>query len=303
VPRPVVLAALVCAAPVAAQTRAPVTFDLFVPALGSVAADAQTIALGRAFFFDTRLSADGSLACASCHEPTRAFTDGRARARGVRAALGPRNTPTLLNRGYGKAFSWDGSASSLAEQVLRPIENPLELATSVADATRRLGVDRATLANALTAYVATLFSAPTDFDRYLAGDTLALSAEARHGRRLFLGKAGCARCHIGPTLTDEAFHNTGIAWRLGTPADSGRYRVTRAHADIGRFKTPTLREVDRTAPYMHDGSIRTLEEVIEHYDRGAIPNPLLDREVLPLGLTSTEKAALLALLRSLSERG
>ncbi|MEX2284217.1 MAG: cytochrome c peroxidase, partial [Gemmatimonadota bacterium] len=279
--------------------RAPVTFDLFVPAINHITADSQTIAHGRALFFDTRLSADGTLACASCHDPARAFTDGRVRARGVRGAIGPRNTPTLLNRGYGKAFSWDGRATSLAEQVLRPIENPLELANTITTATQRLRIDREALANALTAYVASLFSAETSFDRYLAGDTLALSTESRHGRRLFLGKAGCARCHIGPTLTDEAFHNTGVAWRSGAPADSGRYGVTQRSADTGSFKTPTLRAIMHTSPYMHDGSITTLEDVIDHYDRGGIANPNKDPELQALRLHPSEKAALAAFLRSL----
>lgn len=137
-------------------------------------------------------------------------------------------------------------------------------------------------------------------DRHFQGDTTALDAEARRGRRLFLGEARCANCHLGPNLTDERFHATGVAWRSGRPDDPGRFAITGDSTHLGAFKTPTLREVERTAPSMHDGSIATLEDVVEFYDRGGIANPHLDPVLRPLGLTSTDRRALIAFLGSLS---
>jgi cytochrome c peroxidase len=290
--------------------------DLYVPALDGFPLGASTVELGRSLFFDTRLSADGSLACASCHRPERAFAgEGRTSA-GVGGREGVRNVPVLINRGYGVRFSWDGRAGSLLEQVLLPITNPLELNVSVDTVVARLARDpgtsrafrdalgqpptRRTLAQALSAYVASITSADAPFDRHFQGDTAALDPEARRGRALFLGGAGCARCHLGPNLTDERFHVTGVAWRSGRPDDPGRFAVTGDSADLGAFKTPTLREVEHTAPYMHDGSIATLEEVVEFYDRGGIANPRLDRALKPLGLRADQKRALVAFLRSLS---
>jgi cytochrome c peroxidase len=292
------------------------TLDLYVPALDGLEATERVVALGRSLFSDTRLSADRSLACASCHQPEHAFADGRRVAVGVGGKRGPRNVPSLVNRGYGTRFSWDGRAGSLLEQVLLPIENPVELDVSVDTVVARLTRDAATveafreafgegpsrgrLARALAAYVASITSSHGPFDRHFLGDPRALAAEALRGRRIFLGRAGCGRCHAGPNLTDERFHVTGVAWRSGRPDDHGRFALTGDSTHLGAFKTPTLREVARTAPYMHDGSIPTLEEVVEFYDDGGIPNPRLDRELAPLDLTDAEKRALVAFLRSLS---
>jgi cytochrome c peroxidase len=149
---------------------------------------------------------------------------------------------------------------------------------------------------ALASYVRTLRSGDTPADRYVAGDTTALSSAERRGRTLFLGKGNCADCHSGPTFSDERFHNTGVA--AGT-TDEGRYAITRDSADRGRFKTPTLREIVRTAPYMHDGSIPTLERVVDFYDRGGRANPNLDQEIHPLHLNASEKSDLIAFLRAL----
>ena len=146
----------------------------------------------------------------------------------------------------------------------------------------------------------TIMSGDAPIDRYRNGDREALSDKARQGLRLFRGKANCTACHLGPTFTDERFHNTGVAWRDGKFLDLGRFTVTRKEKDRGAFKTPTLREVARTAPYMHDGSIATLEDVIEFYNRGGNRNPHLDAELRPLKLTAEEKQALIAFLKALS---
>jgi cytochrome c peroxidase len=155
---------------------------------------------------------------------------------------------------------------------------------------------------ALATYVRTIVAGDSPYDRYLAGDRSALSASARRGFDLFFGRAGCAACHTGPTFTDEQFHNTGVAWTGEDFSDLGRGAVTGLPRDRGAFKTPTLREVSRTAPYMHDGSFATLESVVDFYVGGGRSNPYLDPRLSPLNLTSDQQADLAAFLRSLSGR-
>jgi cytochrome c peroxidase len=156
------------------------------------------------------------------------------------------------------------------------------------------------LGDALAAYVRSIRAGDSGFDRFVAGDATALSPLARQGLALFQGRARCDRCHTGPLLTDERFHNTGVAWRRGGFVDPGRFEVTRQVGDQGAFKTPTLREVTRTAPYMHDGSLATLEAVVDFYARGGNPNPSLDPEIRPIPLRAGERAALVAFLRTLT---
>lgn len=296
----------------------PLGLDLYLPVPDSNALTPARVALGRTLFFDSLLSKDRSLSCASCHDPERAFTDGRRVSRGVFGRRGPRNVPTLVNRAYGEAFFWDGRIETLEAQVLQPIQHPKEMGLTLEEAVGRLRgeqryrrrfrrafgrpPDSTALARALAGYVRTILSGNAPVDRYRNGARQALSKKARRGLRLFRGKANCAACHVGPSFTDEGFHNTGIAWNAkdSTWQDAGRYAVTGDSAGLGAFKTPTLREVVRTAPYMHDGSLATLEEVVDHYDRGGTPNPHLDAELRPLHLTEAEKAALVAFLRSLS---
>ncbi|MEE8117738.1 MAG: cytochrome c peroxidase [Gemmatimonadales bacterium] len=305
----------------AAQTSAqrpqiPLGLDLYRHVPDDNPLTRAKVALGRALFFDSLLSADRSLACASCHQPRQAFTDGGAVSVGVFGRRGTRSVPTLVNRTYGASFFWDGRTTSLETQVLMPIQDPSEMAMTVDELVERLNrhpeypqlfrtafgraLNREDLARALASYVRTILSGDAPIDRYMAGEFDALSEEAREGLRLFRGKANCTACHLGPNFTDERFHNTGIAWRDGVLSDSGRYVVTRTEEHLGAFKTPTLREIGRTAPYMHDGSIATLEEVIALYDRGGNPNPYRDPVLHPLHLSGAERAALLAFLRSLS---
>jgi cytochrome c peroxidase len=156
------------------------------------------------------------------------------------------------------------------------------------------------VARALAAFVRTLLAGTSPFDRFEHGDDTALSEQARQGLDLFRGRANCIACHVGATFTDEQFHNTGVAWRNGRFVDDGRFVVTRRPEDRGAFKTPSLREVARTAPYMHDGSLATLEEIVDFYDGGGNHNPYLDPELRPLGLRMEEKQALLGFLRSLT---
>jgi cytochrome c peroxidase len=277
----------------------PLGLDAYLRAPDDNPLTADKIALGRKLFNDTRLSRDRTLSCASCHDAKRAFTDGKIVSEGVGGRHGKRNAPTLVNRGYGSAQFWDGRSASLEEQVLKPIQDPSELDMTLPEVAARAGLGELELAQALASYVRTIRSGNSRVDRYINRNE-ALSPEEQAGLRLFRGKGNCVVCHVGPNFSDEKFHNTGIAWRGGILADAGRFALTGRPEDRGAFKTPTLREVARTAPYMHDGSIATLEEVIEHYDRGGSPNPQLDGEIRPLHLTADEKRALLAFLRALT---
>jgi cytochrome c peroxidase len=312
-----VLAATVCGSLHALQpVRVPLGLDAYVPVPEDNALTPGKVALGRALFFDTRLSADGSVSCATCHDPARAFTDGRAKSVGVFGRVGTRSAPGLLNRAYGTAFFWDGRAPSLEAQVLEPLDNPNELGAGRDAVVARLGalaeysrafdaafgrsVTTTNLGQALASYVRSILSGDSRVDRFTSGEPGALSGEERDGLRVFRGKGNCVSCHFGPTFTDERFHNTGVAWRTGSVTDDGRFAASGRPEDRGAFKTPTLREIARTAPYMHDGTVATLAEVIDFYDRGGAPNPFLDGELRPLHLTQGEKHALEAFLRALS---
>ncbi len=298
-----------------ADSSRPLGLDLYRPEPDDNPTVPDRVALGRRLFQDRLLSRDRSLACVDCHQPERAFTDGRARAVGVYGRRGSRSVPTIVNRAWGKSFFWDGRIDTLEEQVLRPIVSKTEMDLTVDDAVERLrgtsqypaafretfgrDVNGADLARALAAYVRTIQAGASPYDRYVWGEPDALSPEAQAGLHLFRGRANCTVCHAGPNLTDEEFHNTGVFWGR-QPYDAGRFVVTGASEDTGKFKTPTLREIEHTAPYMHDGSLATLKDVIEFYDRGGNANPYRDRELRPLSLTADEKGALLAFLESLS---
>ncbi len=271
-------------------------------------------ALGRRLFFDPVLSADRTVACASCHRPDRGFAGGDGPPRGLGGRPLPRRAPTLLNRAYGRAFFWDGRAASLEGQALEPIRNPLEMGSSVEEAVRRLaadadyrarfaaafddGVTAVNLGKALAGFERTLLRGGSPIDRFRKGERGALSKAELHGLWLYESKGGCWRCHGGPNFTDEQFHNTGVAFGR-EPADEGRQAATGRAADRGKFKTPTLRGAALRGPYMHDGSLTTLEAVVEFYDRGGRPDPDLDPAVKPLGLTADERAALVAFLKAL----
>lgn len=279
---------------VAVAVSIPLGLDLYLPAPEDNPLTAEKVELGRRLFFDRRLSRDSLISCSSCHDPERAFSDGRAIAAGVFQRTGRRNSPALINRGYGRSFFWDARVASLEEQVLKPIEDTNEMDLPLAEAAARVSLSPNEIARALASFVRSILSGDSGFDRYVNGDREALTAEQQSGLQLFRGKANCTVCHVGPNFTDERLHNTGVAWRDGRFSDAG--------AGEGNFKTPTLREIARTAPYMHDGSFATLEEVIEYYDRGGNHNPGLDAEIRPLCLSAAEKRSLIAFLRSLNGR-
>ena len=272
----------------------PLGLDLYMPVPEDNPATIDNVTLGRRLFFDRRLSRDESRSCSSCHRPDRAFSDGRKVAVGVLGRTGTRSTPPLLNRGYGRHFFWDSRTRSLEDTVLRPISNPLEMDLPIAEAAARVGLSPDEMSRALASYVRSILTGDSAFDRFVNGDRDALSAEQQRGLQVFRGKGNCTACHVGPNFTDERTHNTGIAWRSGAMADAG--------AGNGAFKTPTLREIARTAPYMHDGSLQSLDDVVDFYDRGGNPNPHLDEEIRPAKFTPAEKRALVTFLRSLNGR-
>ena len=285
---------------------------LVAPA-GNEFTDERT-ALGRALFFDPLLSRDRTVACASCHQPEHGLADPRARSLGVDGKLSRRNAPTLFNRGHASAQMWDGAAESLEEQALMPLENPDEMALPVDEALARLRAEpryaqrfevaygelsRETLAKALAQFVRRLQLGDSPVDRFRAGDVAGLSTQERTGMWLFESRAGCWRCHSGPNFSDERFHATGIGVREGV-AEPGRAAITGAASDRGRFKTASLRALAFTAPYMHDGSLATLDDVVEFYARGGNPHAQLDPDLRPFEASAEERAALVAFLKALS---
>ena len=296
--------------------------ELPVPADSPLTAD--RVALGERLFFDPILSADRTLSCSSCHRPELGFADDAALSAGVAGQLGLRNAPSLLNRAYGTRFMWDGRFASLEEQVLEPIANELELALGVPAALERLaaddgyrgeferafedGLSEGNLARALASFVRSLTLGDSPVDRFRElGDHAALTPPQRTGLWIYESKGGCWQCHSGPNFSDESFHNTGVGVAPGADGEGvprpGRCAVTGNEADRGAFQTPSLRGVALTAPYMHQGQLGSLAEVVEFYRRGGTPNANLDPRLAPLELSDEEAAALVAFLEALSRQG
>ncbi len=262
-----------------------------------------TIELGRRLYFDKALSSDRTISCASCHDPARGWSNGEPFATGVDGQVGGRNSPTVINTAYQKFQFWDGRAGSLEEQALGPIQNPIEMNLTLDEAVKRLSesddyrrrfreafgteVTAEGIGKAIAAFERTIVSGNAPYDRFKARETAALSEAAQRGMKLFFGKANCSACHVGPNFTDNGFHNLGVGIDDPNP-DLGRQVVTGQLGDRGSFKTPTLREIARTAPYMHDGRFATLREVVAYYNQGGTDNPQLDEEVFPLKLTDQE---------------
>ncbi len=253
------------------------------------------VELGRLLFFDVRLSFDDSVSCASCHAPQFAFTDGRKTSSGINDQEGGRSAPTAINRAFSAAQFWDGRASSLEEQAKGPLTNEIEMGMPdhrfVEDKIagirgyrerfkevfgRNVHIDD--IARAIASFERTILSGNSPRDQYVAGDKGALSESAARGLEIFEDKARCTQCHLAPLFTDEKYHNLGIDWDTDM-VDLGRYRVTGRADDIGAFKTPTLREISHTGPYMHDGSLKTLEDTVKFYNDGGVQNPFLDVEM------------------------
>lgn len=283
----------------------------------------ESVRLGRWLFFDKRLSGDGTVACATCHSSNAAFGSTLPVAVGIHGQRGTRKTPPLVNLAFVPrlVFFWDGRAASLEAQAPKPIENPIEMGFNEADAVatvaavpsypeyfrRAFGtttVTMALVAKAIADYERTRFSGNSAFDRWRSNPSAPYPPDAARGFAVFR-RVRCDGCHGGPNFSDFAFHNTGVAWDPATRTftDLGRGAISGDDRDDGAFKTPTLRDLSVRAPYMHDGSFGTLEDVVAFYDRGGVANPALDRRIRPLRLTADERRALVAFLRTLSGEG
>jgi cytochrome c peroxidase len=275
----------------------------------------EKVELGRALYYDGRLSKNGDVSCATCHDPDKGFTDQMPVSTGHEGQKGARSAPPVTNATYSYVQFWDGRAATLEDQALGPIQNPIEMANTMEGTVATIAaipgygrlfeaaygdpaVTPERIAQAIASFERTVLSGTSRWDRYMAGDPAAMSEAEIRGWDLFRGKAQCTLCHAGQTFSDSDFHNLGVGMAAAEP-DLGRFAVTGDDADRGAFKTPMLRDVTLTAPYMHDGSQATLEEVIDFYNRGGEPNPWLDPKIRPLGLTAQEAADLAAFLRAL----
>jgi cytochrome c peroxidase len=271
------------------------------------------VELGKMLFFDPRLSGSNWISCATCHNPALDWSDGLPTAIGDGMSTLKRSTPPIVNSGFNKLQMWDGRYRSLEEQALGPMEGHGEMNGDLNDILAKLqsipgygrafqkaypgeGVTKYSLAKALASFERTIVSKNSPFDTWLDGNQSAISPSAKRGFRVFAGKANCAACHSGPNFTDDGFHNIG----LKDNNDNGRYELVPITISKGAFKTPSLRDIALTAPYMHNGAYRTLEEVIDHYDRGGDDKSNLDPNLKPLRLTNREKKDLVQFLRTLS---
>ena len=273
------------------------------------------IRLGAQLYFDGRLSADGTISCATCHDPKAAWANHNPTDTGIRGQVGGRNSGTILDSAYMRYQFWDGRAGSLEEQALGPIHNPIEMGETLENVVRKLnaipgykaqfqtvfGTDVTAdgIGKAIASFERTVVSGPSPYDRWLAGERDAMTPAAVRGMKLFQGKGHCSPCHSGPAFSDQSFHNLGVGMNKPNP-DLGREAHTKNAKDRGRFKTPGLRNVALTFPYLHDGSAKTLAEVVDLYIRGGERNTDLDPLVFPLQLTKAEARDLVVFMEALS---
>ncbi len=271
------------------------------------------VELGKMLFFDPRLSGSNWISCGTCHNPTLGWSDGLPTAIGHDMKVLERATPTILNTAYQPLQFWDGRARTLEKQALGPVESLGEMHQDLKLLVKEIsalkgyrdafekaypgeGINRKTLEKALATYERTIVSSDAAFDRWIKGETHAMNKAEIKGLDVFLGKGRCVLCHNGFNFTDNGFHNLG----LKGSDDPGRYAIRKIKILKGSFKTPTLRDIELTAPYMHNGMYQTLEEVVDHYNRGGDTKENLDPNMQPLNLTATEKANLVAFLKALT---
>ncbi len=275
--------------------------------------------LGKILFFDGRLSSNNLVSCAFCHDPTHGFAGAGSYSVGVDGKPENRRTPTLINRAWGKLQFWDGRASTLEEQIVGPITNPDEMGMTKEGVEQKVGAikgygplfaaafgDRTVtferIAQAIATFERTIVSGGSAYDLYRAGDKSALTKQQKDGLDFFEKKGECAECHSGPNFSNEKFANLGVGMDRAKP-DAGRELVTHNRGDTGRFKVPTLRDLASRAPYMHDGSAKTLSDVLQIYAKGGLPNPHLDTRLAPFYLDKETERDLLAFLDSLNGEG
>ena len=281
--------------------------DMAIPADNEMTEEKEE--LGKRLYFDARLSGNNKLSCMSCHAPGAGYGDNLETFIGFEGFKGSRNSPTIINAGYYDSYFWDGRASSLEEQALGPIQAAGEMNQNLDELITELHavpeyveefetvfddkITASNIAKALAAFERTIVVKDTAFDKYLLGDEDAISDDAKDGMKLFAGKAGCISCHAGAFLTDQSYHN------LGMENDDGRFAVTNKEEDKGKFRTPGLRGITHTAPYMHDGSLETLDEVVAYYNSGGGTHVNKSDLVFPLELTEEEMKSLVAFLETL----
>ena len=273
------------------------------------------IQLGKQLYFDTRLSKDNTISCATCHNPAMGWSDEGPTSKGIAGQMGGRRAPPVSNAAYLPLQFWDGRAPSLEEQAKGPIQNPIEMGNTH-DAMLRtvdfipgyvqefatvfgpgpITVDR--VAEAIAAFERTVVTTDSPFDRYVRGSEDALTQEEKWGLEIFNGKGHCTACHWGGNFTDGRFHNIGVKQQDPAKPDLGRYEITKDPRDRGAFKTPTVRDAALRAPYLRDGSEKSLESLVEFYNRGGdTDDPNLDPLIVPLSLSTAEKAALVAFMK------
>ncbi len=313
-----VLTALGCAALVVLSANAKVDNDPYlrpemVPAPADNAPNEARVELGKALFFDPRLSGSKWISCATCHNPALGWSDGLPKGIGEGMKELGRATPTILNTAYNKLQMWDGRFRSLEEQALGPIQANVEMHKDMKALIAELkkisgysemfekaypgeGVSEKTLAKAIASFERTVVSTESAFDRWRMGDDHAVADEVKRGFSLFEGKANCSRCHQGFNFVDDGFHNIGLKGNT----DQGRFAKVPVKVLKGAFKTPTLRDIELTAPYMHNGAYKTLEEVVDHYSRGGDMKEGLDPNIEALNLSKQEKSDLVAFMKSLT---
>ena len=273
------------------------------------------IALGRQLFFDKRLSLDETIACASCHDPQKAFTDQLPKSKGINGQLSERNAPSILNAAFLKTAMFDAHLASLELQAIVPIQEPVEMGHNMKLLIQKLrkipeyqaaaqsifnrDFDAYVLTRSIAAFERSLLSMNAPFDRYLAGEKKALTADQKAGWKIFSEKLYCTQCHPAPYFTTYVAANNGLYASYEGKSDQGRFRIHHDSTDIGKFKIPSLRNIPLTYPYMHDGSFQSLEQVLAHYQKGAAKNPLQDARITSFTLSPTEKKQLLAFFDAL----
>ena len=276
----------------------------------------EKVELGRMLYFDKRVSKDGTVACATCHDPKTGWAEHTPTSTGIDGQLGGRNSPTVINAAYADAQFWDGRAKTLEDQAVGPVGNPIEMGSSMPAVVEKLnkipgyrerfqkvfgtGVTEKGFAQAIAAFERTILSGNSAFDRYMAGDAAALNAAEKRGYEKFR-KAGCAGCHTAPLFSDYAYYNAGVDVHKDKP-DVGRKEVTKDDQDTGAFRTPSLRDVARTAPYFHDGSAKTLEDAVALMAAGGKDNPHRSTEfnrVRRAKLSDADQKDLVAFLKAL----
>ena len=288
---------------------------VLVPAPSDNPQNAEKIALGRKLFFDKRLSLDGSISCASCHDPQKAFSDQRTKSIGINGQLSERNAPSILNAAFLKTAMFDAHLATLELQAIVPIQEPVEMGHNMKILIKQLrqipeyqaaaqaifgrDFDAWVLTRSLAAFERSLLSMNAPFDQYMAGNKKAMSKDQLAGWRIFSDELYCTKCHPAPYFTTYEAANNGLYASYEGKTDQGRFRIHHDSSDIGKFKIPSLRNLPLTYPYMHDGSINSMEAALEHYQKGGAGHPLQDPRILSFELSTKEKAQLLAFFNAL----